>query len=337
MRTFPAILIIATVFFSGCSDSSGPKVGPAANVVVMNQASVNQQGVVGQVTPIAPSVVVTDANNRPVPGVSVIFVITSGGGTLSSASALTGSSGQATITWTLGTAFGTKTMTATVQGLPPVSFTATAIAPDVGIVAFDLTDPASDTLPNNTVSTSRAIDLLSVHGDYKRDSLIVTFTFSAPVTFGTTSPNSLLGYFEFDIDDNATTGDAPISNVFGGSANARVDYVGFLNSTATTGLLANIASRTTQPVTAQYSGNSMTMRIPMSLLGNDDGNFTYVGVIGTVDRPTDIFPNAGAGTARRSLGISPSVLAARIAPSVLSASGPATWRATFRVPIALWP
>jgi hypothetical protein len=39
----------------------------------------------------------------------------------------------------------------------------------------------------------------------------------------------------------------------------------------------------------------------MSALGGDDGNFGVVGVIGTFDRATDVFPNSGQTTARRSL------------------------------------
>ena len=45
-----------------------------------------------------------------------------------------------------GDADNTITLTATVAGLPPVAFTATAIAPDSGILAFSLVDPAGDTL-----------------------------------------------------------------------------------------------------------------------------------------------------------------------------------------------
>ena len=42
----------------------------------------------------------------------------------------------------------------------------------------------------------------------------------------------------------------------------------------------------------------------MLLLGNDDGNFSLVGVIGTIDRPTDVFPNSGLITVRRGIGVS---------------------------------
>jgi len=79
-------------------------------------------------------------------------------------------------------------------------------------------------------------------------------------------------------------------------------------------------------VTASFSGNTFVVRIPMSMLGNDEGNFSFVGVIGTQDRPTDFFPNTGNGTVRRSVGVTTSVLAAPIAPSPESARIPRPWK-----------
>jgi hypothetical protein len=331
MRTFSVVLIVAAALVSACSDSSGPKVGPPANVVVLSQASLNQQGIAGEATPVAPSVVVTDSANRPVPGVTVVFVITSGGGTLSSASAVTGSNGQASVTWTLGPTFGTKSMTATVQGLPSVTFTAKAVAPDAGTVAFNLTDPASDTLPNPDGSESKAIDMLSLHGDFKRDSLIVTFTFAAPVTSGNSASNSLAGFLEFDIDDNAFTGPPPASNQFGAAASGGIEYAIFVSSaTGATVPFLDLTTGTNQLVTASFSGNTLIVRIPMSLLGNDEGNFSFVGVIGTVDRPTDAFPNTGNGTVRRSVGVSPSVLGAKVVASPTTVTIPEAWGAALR-------
>jgi hypothetical protein len=267
---------------------------------------------------------VTDADNRPVPGVSVVFVIAPGDGTLSSSSAVTGANGEASVTWTLGNTFGTKTLTATVQGLPPLTFTARAVAPAAGIVAFNLTDPASDTLANVTGSASKAIDLISLHGDFKGDSLIVTFTFGAPVSAGGSASNSLAGFLELDIDDKASTGAQPASNSYGTTFNGGIDFA--IVTSSATGLtvpLLDLNFGTTRAVTASYSGNTLIVRIPMSMLGNDEGNFSFVGVIGTVDRPTDFFPNSGNGTVRRSISIPP--VQARIASSPLSAGRLAGW------------
>ncbi|HEU5262572.1 MAG TPA: Ig-like domain-containing protein [Gemmatimonadales bacterium] len=74
------------------------------------------------------SVTVRDANNRTVPGVSVDWGITTGGGSLSPDPSTTNSSGVATTVHTLGMAT-QYVVTATVTGLPSVTFTATASAP----------------------------------------------------------------------------------------------------------------------------------------------------------------------------------------------------------------
>jgi hypothetical protein len=80
---------------------------------------------------LSPFVVsVTDASGLPVPGFTIGFAVTAGGGTLSSAQAVTNSSGQAQSALTLGKTAGTNTVQATVSGLQgsPVTFTATGTA-----------------------------------------------------------------------------------------------------------------------------------------------------------------------------------------------------------------
>jgi hypothetical protein len=96
--------------------------GPASAIA---KAGDNQNATAGELVPTAPTVTVTDANGNPVAGIVVNFAITSGGGSLGSASATTNSSGVATIDrWTMGTTAGTNTVTATAGTLPPVTFTA---------------------------------------------------------------------------------------------------------------------------------------------------------------------------------------------------------------------
>jgi hypothetical protein len=99
--------------------------------VLAKQAGDNQTGSVGTALTVAPSVKVTDASNRAVSGVSVTFAVASGGGSVTGATATTGADGVATVgSWTLGTAPGANTLTATtgVSGVTgsPATFTATA-------------------------------------------------------------------------------------------------------------------------------------------------------------------------------------------------------------------
>lgn len=91
-----------------------------------------QTGLVGATLPLPPAVQLRDGSGRGVPGVPVSFVVTAGGGRLSTTSATTNASGVATAgSWTLGALAGTNVVQASAQapnGTPLVAtFTATAI------------------------------------------------------------------------------------------------------------------------------------------------------------------------------------------------------------------
>jgi adhesin/invasin len=101
-------------------------VGAAATLAI--SAGNNQSGIAGSALTNPFVVLVTDANNNPVPGASVAFAVTAGGGTLSAATVSTNAQGLASSTLTLGAAPATNTVTATVQGVTPVTFTATGMA-----------------------------------------------------------------------------------------------------------------------------------------------------------------------------------------------------------------
>ena len=318
------IFLGALAFACGDSNPSDPGVGPPSNILIL--AGATQQGVAGQPSAIAPAVLITDAQNRPVPGATVTFSIVSGGGSLSSTTATTNSTGVATVVWTLGSAFGQKVLQATSGSLGPVTFNATAIASDAGTLAFSQADPAGDTLGISPPGEPRAIDLLSLRGDFKRDSLILTLTFTAPVVPASNfAANSVSGFIEIDIDDNAATGDDPFSNFFGASANLGIEYaVSLFDATSSEILLLSATGATSVPVA--FLGNVVTIRIPMSLLANDDGNFGVVSVIGTDEFPTDVAPNSGAISVRRTaLGGSLSIAKLSRPEAVLPVRPPPRW------------
>lgn len=300
MRKTVVGLTVVLFASAACKESSNdPVSGPPTTVLVL-AGGASQAGVFGQAVPIAPTVLVADASNRPVPGAAVTFAVTRGGGSISSPSVTTGANGNASVAWTMGNTFGTNTLTATVAGLPAVSFAANAIAPAGGVLAFSLNDPVADTLLLGATTGPPAIDLVSIRGDFKSDSLIVTATFNAPVVLGTNVANGLYGYIDIDIDDNAATG-IPYTNDFGGSASLGIEYELDFYNDPTSMLFYSLSN--TVVVAASASGNSVIARIPMARVGGDDGNFSIGGVIGTRDRPTDIFPNTGQTTVRRDFGI----------------------------------
>ncbi len=298
VRGLPQLL--AGLVIAGCGDSpSAPVYGTPVRLLALDGA--NQSGIAGQAVPVVPSVLVIDADNQPVGGISVTFSAESGAGSVTTPSAVTNSTGIATPgSWTLGDTFGTKLLTAAVTGLPVLVFSARAIAPDAGIVAFTGADPAGDTLAPGASGFPRARDVIATRGDFRRDSLIITVTFAGPVgpvSAGGTAATA--GYLELDIDNDANTGSRPRSNSFGASANLGVDFeINLFTATASTVTVEAVSGGATAAVPASFSGNTLVIRIPLLALGNDDGRFAMVGLLGTVDRPTDYFPNSGAVLAR---------------------------------------
>jgi hypothetical protein len=78
---------------------------------------------------VAPSVVVRDASGAALSGIAVTFAVDSGGGSITGASAVTGSNGIAAVgSWTLGAATGRNILLVTVAGLAPLRIAATATA-----------------------------------------------------------------------------------------------------------------------------------------------------------------------------------------------------------------
>ncbi|MDP3910522.1 MAG: S8 family serine peptidase [Gemmatimonadales bacterium] len=124
---FLALLLALTVTRCG-GDGAGPSQPTPAAIALVSGNS--QADTVGQVLNQPLVVRVTTSAGAGVPGVSVSWAMTAGGGTLSGSTIATDANGQASVTWTLGTTAGTNnnTATATVSGLAgsPVTFMATA-------------------------------------------------------------------------------------------------------------------------------------------------------------------------------------------------------------------
>jgi hypothetical protein len=124
LRTATHLLWVSAIFALACNGSTQAPGLPAALVKIGGDA---QAGYFNTALPIPYSVAVLDANNNDVPGVSVDWAIVTGGGSLSANPSTTNARGLATTTHTLGSAT-VYVVTATVNGLPPVTFTASATA-----------------------------------------------------------------------------------------------------------------------------------------------------------------------------------------------------------------
>jgi hypothetical protein len=97
------------------------------------QSTSPQTAVAGTTVGTPPSVIVKDANGNPVAGVSITFTVTSGAGSVggggTTVGVTTNAAGIATLdSWTLGSAAGLNTLTASSAGLTAVTFSATGTA-----------------------------------------------------------------------------------------------------------------------------------------------------------------------------------------------------------------
>ena len=95
--------------------------GPPSKL--LGWAGNNQSVAAGAVVPVLPAVLITDAGDNPIANVPVTFAITSGGGTITGGTTTTNAQGIATVgSWTLGTAAGPNSLTATSTAVPGASF-----------------------------------------------------------------------------------------------------------------------------------------------------------------------------------------------------------------------
>ena len=115
-----------TATVSGVTPVTFTANGVIGATTIVKQAGDNQSALVGTSVTTPPTVFLTDASSSPVVGQQVVFEVASGGGSITLGTTTTNASGLASVgSWTLGTTAGENTLTATTQGLAPVTFTAT--------------------------------------------------------------------------------------------------------------------------------------------------------------------------------------------------------------------
>lgn len=125
--------------------------GPAAKLAI---ASGNEQtGTTGQKLPAPVVVRVSDAWDNVVAGATVTFAVTTGGGTIAPTSVATAADGRASAEWTVGTALGANTATATVAGVGSVTLGATGTPPIHGL-SFRVVDAEYNAATGKIVAVS---------------------------------------------------------------------------------------------------------------------------------------------------------------------------------------
>lgn len=137
MRAFHRMLtpltgMVLMTLATACADSevaAPTRVETAAATSVQAVPAPAQTAAAGSAVQTAPAVSVRDAAGQPVAGTQVRFRVVAGDGQLGNATSVTGTDGVASVgSWTLGNVAGLNEMSATVDGLPAVRFTATAVA-----------------------------------------------------------------------------------------------------------------------------------------------------------------------------------------------------------------
>jgi len=126
-------LAVAIAVGVGCSNDDG--VNPNPTPATMTAASGNNQtGTTGAALNQPFVVIVRDAGSAPMEGVTVLWTVVSGGGTLGAATSMTDAQGQASNTYTVGGTAGTNTIEAAVQSNTAIKVAFTATATSAGAV-----------------------------------------------------------------------------------------------------------------------------------------------------------------------------------------------------------
>jgi glucose/arabinose dehydrogenase len=103
--------------------------GPAQGTLQLAANTNNQSASTGTAVQNAPAVTALNAQGQPQQGVTVSFVVQSGGGSVQNATAVSNANGVASSgAWTLGATAGPQTLRATASGYAEATFNATALA-----------------------------------------------------------------------------------------------------------------------------------------------------------------------------------------------------------------
>lgn len=167
--------LVAAAFLSSCSnDNTAPSVGtPAAVAVSVSPAATSQ---VATAIP-GPAVLVTGAGGQPVPGVLVRFT-TTGGSVVQFPQATSDANGVASAGFLqVGPKVGANVITATVEGLPPVTFTVTSQAGPAAAMGIFAGNGQSGA-PGGTLANPLVVRITDAGGNVKP---------GAAVTFAVTS------------------------------------------------------------------------------------------------------------------------------------------------------
>lgn len=151
------ITLGALMLMAGCKDDPVPSQNIAVGVTTLSAT-------VATATATIPSVRITDAGGKGVKGVMVRWKA-SGGGLVTNDSIRTAADGSASSGgWRLGTTAGAQTLTASADGVPTITFSATAGAGPATQLT-PVSNSASNPVVNTVVSPTPSVKALDVYGN----------------------------------------------------------------------------------------------------------------------------------------------------------------------------
>jgi hypothetical protein len=160
-------------------------------------------------------------------------------------------------------------------------------------VKSSLTDPVEDTFG----FVDSDIDLVGFSARIEGGALAFVIDFAVPIDApGSGGANEINGYIDIDADQNGATGDAPFVDVLTtfvtGMGNEYYVDLGAFDA-GTVAVWDDVTDSQVGSAPAVFDGSTLTVRVPLSLLGNDDGFVHTAVLVGTPTLPTDAAPNGG--------------------------------------------
>lgn len=168
-------------------------------------------------------------------------------------------------------------------------------SPGTGAVSKSETDLAGDTFGNRGVQWD--ITSLTVTRDTADITVVLEFS-SNPISPATGDTNAMLGFVDLDTDKDPATGNPTTADEFrrdSGSTDMGSDFLIALSAydaqlTVPVFDESGVILGRVKPI---FSGKTVTVRFPRTLIGNDDGFLNAAAIVGTQGSPTDIAPNGG--------------------------------------------
>ena len=155
----------ASVSGLGAVTFTATAAAPAEPATLQLVSGGGQSATVGTAVPTPPRVRVLDDESKPVPGVTIVFSVVAGGGSVTGASATSNSAGEAAVaSWTLGTTAGTNRLRARVSGVSPLNISATGNAGPAAAVFTAGGDGQSATV-STAVAVPPAVRVEDAHGN----------------------------------------------------------------------------------------------------------------------------------------------------------------------------